>query len=223
MNIQKKTLNFSEDYHKKLKISTIKNLSNFFKMFKKNFHLFLAGLFGVRTPARKDSTISFSEAPSIILKKRISKLTGLVSCQTTASCNALHQSNPKLPQKSSLAKSGTAINTICSSSGNLNYTTDEQSSAFTITGNGNMDHTMCITSSTEPRVVFQLPENRRPSICFANAVPTLRERVKGSPRFPHRIAPTSSLNALIDDKEIDDDNGLFFPVSNLFYFSLISI
>lgn len=146
-----------------------------------------------------------------MLKKRISKLTGLVSCQTAASCNALHQSSTKLTPKSSLAKSGTAINTICSSSGNLNYTTDDQSAttAFTISGNGSdrIDHTMIITS-TEPRVVFQLPDNRRPSIYFANAAPTLRERVKGSPRFPHRIAPTSSLNALIDDKEIDDDNGL---------------
>lgn len=47
-----------------------------------------------------------------------------------------------------------------------------------------------------PRVNFQLPANRRPSICHQNSQPTLRERVKGSPRFPHRIMPTSSLNAL---------------------------
>lgn len=49
-----------------------------------------------------------------------------------------------------------------------------------------------------PRVNFQLPANRRPSICHQTSQPTLRERVKGSPRFPHRIMPTSSLNALAE-------------------------
>uniref|UniRef100_A0A1I8MU71 Gamma-aminobutyric acid type B receptor subunit 2 n=1 Tax=Musca domestica TaxID=7370 RepID=A0A1I8MU71_MUSDO len=47
----------------------------------------------------------------------------------------------------------------------------------------------------ETKVNFQLPANRRPSI--AQLQPTLRERVKGSPRFPHRVLPiTSSLGAL---------------------------
>lgn len=49
-----------------------------------------------------------------------------------------------------------------------------------------------------PRVNFQLPANRRPSIYHQMSQPTLRERVKGSPRFPHRIMPTSSLNALAE-------------------------
>lgn len=53
----------------------------------------------------------------------------------------------------------------------------------------------------EQKVNFQLPANRRTSICQQNAQPTLRERVKGSPRFPHRIAPTSSLNALEESRE----------------------
>lgn len=50
----------------------------------------------------------------------------------------------------------------------------------------------------EQRVNFQLPDSRQPSICHQSSQPTLRDRVKGSPRFPHRIAPTSSLNALED-------------------------
>lgn len=52
----------------------------------------------------------------------------------------------------------------------------------------------------EQKVNFQLPANRRPSICLQSSQPTLRERIKGSPRFPHRIAPTSSLNALEDNR-----------------------
>lgn len=53
----------------------------------------------------------------------------------------------------------------------------------------------------EQRVNFQLPDNRRSSICHQNAQLTLRERIKGSPRFPHRILPTSSLNALEDGQK----------------------
>lgn len=49
-----------------------------------------------------------------------------------------------------------------------------------------------------PRVNFQLPANRRPSISPQASQPTMRERVKGSPRFPHRIMPTSSLNTLVE-------------------------
>ena len=65
---------------------------------------------------------------------------------------------------------------------------------------------------SEPRVIFQLPLNRRPSICQQNAEPTLRERVKGSPRFPHKIAPTTSLNALVEteitNESMDDTKGM---------------
>lgn len=53
----------------------------------------------------------------------------------------------------------------------------------------------------EQRVNFQLPDSRRPSMYCQSSQPTLRERVKGSPRFPHRIAPTSSLNALEDGQK----------------------
>lgn len=63
------------------------------------------------------------------------------------------------------------------------------------TGAGNTT-TSCVTY-LEPKVNFQLPANRRPSIAIQQ--PTLRERIKGSPRFPHRILPTGSLNALMDD------------------------
>ena len=54
------------------------------------------------------------------------------------------------------------------------------------------------TEERGSRVNFILPTRRRSSIIHQNSQPTLRERVKGSPRFPHRIVPTSSLNALED-------------------------
>lgn len=183
--------------------------------------MFISGIFGGRTPARKDSTISFTETPSVMIKKRISKLTGIVSCQTTASCNALHTTSTKMSHKTSLAKSGTAINTISSSSGELSYNhvSEISSNAMQLTefptSNGASDYIdRIMLTSSEPRVFFQLPDNRRPSICVQT---TLRERIKGSPRFPHRIAPTSSLNALIDDKneELDDETGKSYIYSDL--------
>lgn len=186
----------------------------------------IKGIFGgggsrLPSSARKDSTISMAEAPSVTIKKRISKLTGLVSCQTAVSCNALHTTTNRMVQKSPLAK--TAVNTISRSSGELSYNhvfdrgmgtmvlpatlpppppvpmTEFGIGAFTKYGDG-----------TEPRVIFKLPDNRRPSSATVFQTATLRERVKGSPRFPHRIAPTSSLSALFDDKydDLDDDYGL---------------
>ncbi|XP_062705016.1 gamma-aminobutyric acid type B receptor subunit 2-like [Aedes albopictus] len=53
-------------------------------------------------------------------------------------------------------------------------------------------------TGSEPKVNFMLPPvvaNRRSSI-----VPTLRERIKGSPRFPHRVCPTSSMSELAGDR-----------------------
>uniref|UniRef100_A0A1I8QF15 Gamma-aminobutyric acid type B receptor subunit 2 n=1 Tax=Stomoxys calcitrans TaxID=35570 RepID=A0A1I8QF15_STOCA len=58
----------------------------------------------------------------------------------------------------------------------------------------------------ETKVNFQLPANRRPSI--AQIQPTLRERVKGSPRFPHRVLPiTSSLGALEETVDMGRPKG----------------
>uniref|UniRef100_A0A1S4J7W5 G-protein coupled receptors family 3 profile domain-containing protein n=1 Tax=Culex quinquefasciatus TaxID=7176 RepID=A0A1S4J7W5_CULQU len=49
-------------------------------------------------------------------------------------------------------------------------------------------------TGSEPRVNFVLPtiEHRRPSIVHQHSQPTLRERIRGSPRFPHRVCPTAS-------------------------------
>ena len=74
------------------------------------------------------------------------------------------------------------------------------SAATSLAGGGGVEERPAEEPEEEevPRVNFQLPANRRPSICHQTSQPTLRERVKGSPRFPHRILPTSSLNALVE-------------------------
>lgn len=140
---------------------------------------------------RKDSTISYTEA-SQALRRHMTRLTGIVSYQATSSCNTLDTVNKNLNNQI-VAKSGTAIN--------ISYASNEDMASALppfIISNSLTESIDGTNADTEPesRVFFQLPKNRRPSILHQNSQPTLRERVKGSPRFPHRIAPTSSLSAL---------------------------
>lgn len=167
----------------------------------------IKGLFGSRAPSRKTSTASL--APSHIanaLKSHMNLLTGLLP-NTSTSCQVLN-TNPQESdsfRKASFAQSGTAINTQ-----HIEIVEPEliksrnrrKSMAFTISAYIETDpHTESQETEActpEPRVNFILPNRRRSSIIHQNSQPTLRERVKGSPRFPHRIVPTSSLNALED-------------------------
>lgn len=121
----------------------------------------------------------------------MTRLTGIVSYQATSSCNTLDTGNRNINNQM-VAKSGTAINVSYPSDENVSST----SHPFIISNS--LTESVDINADPEPelRVFFQLPKNRRPSILHQNSQPTLRERVKGSPRFPHRIAPTSSLGAL---------------------------
>ncbi|XP_054744804.1 uncharacterized protein LOC129249163 [Anastrepha obliqua] len=56
------------------------------------------------------------------------------------------------------------------------------------------------TKVHETKVNFQLPTNQQPS--FIQTQPTMRERIRGSPRFPHRVVPTCSLGALEEPDKI---------------------
>lgn len=173
----------------------------------------IRGFFGSRAPSRKASTASL--APSHIanaLKTHMSLLTNFLP-NTSSSCQVLNI-NPNerdTLRRQSFAQSGNAIN------GSIEIVEPEliksrnrrKSMAFTISAHVELKPSdfdvddiveeQCEASSTsESRVNFILPNRRRSSIIHQNSQPTLRERVKGSPRFPHRIVPTSSLNALED-------------------------
>lgn len=166
----------------------------------------IRGLFGSRAPSRKTSTASL--APSHIanaLKSHMNLLTGLLP-NTSSSCNVLN-TNPLEPdslRKSSFAQSGNAINSSMEivEPELIKSRNRRKSMAFTISAHVEKVPDVEIDEAeerdSEPRVNFILPNRRRSSIIHQNSQPTLRERVKGSPRFPHRIVPTSSLNALED-------------------------
>lgn len=167
----------------------------------------IKGLFGSRAPSRKTSTASL--APSHIanaLKCHMNLLTNLLP-NTSTSCHVLN-TNPLEPseslRKSSFAQSGNAINSTIEivEPELIKSRNRRKSMAFTISAHVEKVPDVEIDEAdergSEPRVNFILPTRRRSSIIHQNSQPTLRERVKGSPRFPHRIVPTSSLNALED-------------------------
>lgn len=150
-------------------------------------------------------------------------ITGLVP-NAASSCHTLNVNpiDPYILRRPSLAKSGTAINIEITEPEFEGTKSRRQSivpSAFTISGgggggglgcgggNGLKGSDLLSIGVLEPKVNFQLPANRRPSIALQ---PTLRERIKGSPRFPHRILPTGSLNALMDEDSKQSNGELFF-------------
>lgn len=163
-------------------------------------------LFGSRASSRKTSTASL--APSHIaqaLKSHMNLLTGFLP-NTSTSCQILN-TNPLEPislRKSSFAQSGNAINSSIEivEPELIKSRNRRKSMAFTISAHVEKVPDSEVDESDEcgspPRVNFILPHRRRSSIIHQNSQPTLRERVKNSPRFPHRIVPTSSLNALED-------------------------
>jgi gamma-aminobutyric acid type B receptor len=172
----------------------------------------IRGFFGSRAPSRKASTASL--APSHIanaLKSHMSMLTNILP-NTSTSCQVLNTTNPlekETLRRQSFTRSGNAIN-----SSTIEIVEPEliksrnrrRSMAFTIsnayvdkTPDFDVDEIVEEQCDSEPRVNFILPNRRRSSIIHQNSQPTLRERIRGSPRFPHRIVPTAcSLNALED-------------------------
>ena len=123
-------------------------------------------------------------------KSHMGMFSRLIPNTETASCNALYnQSNITTNPiaKSQFAKSGTDIDRITIDPDFLCEQPAETEIGKYI-------------QASETKVNFQLPFGRRPSI--ATVQPTLRERVKGSPRFPHRILPTTSLTALEEQQDL---------------------
>lgn len=132
---------------------------------------------------------------------------------SAASCTAIDTADNRPLRKMSLAKSGNAIDTIGMINDSLPLrersrnlpapppfiiSTDvdvDEKGAGDVIGSSQCD--IYVHTEYEPKVSFQLPINRRPSI-IQQQQPTMRERIKGSPRFPHRIVPFNSLNALVE-------------------------
>ncbi|XP_046801157.1 uncharacterized protein LOC111683175 [Lucilia cuprina] len=187
----------------------------------------LRGIFTRTQSSNKGSLASLADQKGIkaALKTHMGLFTRLIPSSQTASCNAiyserksevdlcLHQTgdnNLKPLKRKSLAKSGTHLDvtpidpnflpipTISAETIDIaqqcqtHYQPQHTQSTFNVPI---IEVENKYILEPETKVNFQLPANRRPSI--AQIHPSLRERVKGSPRFPHRVLPiASSLSAL---------------------------
>lgn len=133
-----------------------------------------------------------------------------------SSCNAIDTAGIQPLRRMSIARSGNAIDQRSSSLSSSillrdrsrhfpllpPFIIDNENDSINNESVNNRSNTLrknlYVDTDHEPKVNFQLPLGRRPSIFQQQ---TCRERVKGSPRFPHRIAPYNSLNALVENAE----------------------
>lgn len=174
----------------------------------------LRGIFSRTTSSNKGSTNSLSEQKGLkaAFKSHMGLFTRLIPSSQTASCNAIYcvpsdgaagpstsatgsSNNLKPMHRLSFAKSGTHLDVTIVDPNFLPIPTisaeTPDPSAINFCGKYIKAH--------ETKVNFALPSNRRPSNAAAI---TLRERVRGSPRFPHRILPpTCSLSALEESED----------------------
>lgn len=183
----------------------------------------LRGIFSRTTSSNKGSTASLADQKGLkaAFKSHMGLFTRLIPSSQTASCNAIYSNaNPlglegaslaveggtngthlKPIHRGSLTKSGTHLDhltkdpnflpipTICGESFDL-----QPNEPSALVGGK-------YVKLPETKVNFQLPNSRRPSLMQPTA-PSLRERVRGSPRFPHRILPpTCSLSALAEAED----------------------
>ncbi|XP_066594696.1 LOW QUALITY PROTEIN: uncharacterized protein GABA-B-R3 [Prorops nasuta] len=124
-------------------------------------------IFGSRPNSRKTSTASFTGVASA-LRAHMGYIAGLVPGTKAASTCQVNTQGTRSPHPR------------CGSGPIINITTDEDR-RFSLG--------LRRKESSEPRVNFSLPPQ-------AGNQGSSREKIKGSPRFPHRIVPANSLGAL---------------------------
>ncbi|EDW03446.1 gamma-aminobutyric acid type B receptor subunit 2 [Drosophila grimshawi] len=173
----------------------------------------LRGIFSRTTSSNKGSTASLADQKGLkaAFKSHMGLFTRLIPSSQTASCNAIYSNPSPQPEgnspaiengahlkpihRGSLTKSGTHLDHLTKDPNFLPIPTicSEKFDQEVQTGK--------YVKLPETKVNFQLPSSRRPS-AVQPAPPSLRERVRGSPRFPHRILPpTCSLSALAESED----------------------
>ncbi|XP_063700563.1 gamma-aminobutyric acid type B receptor subunit 2 [Culicoides brevitarsis] len=152
----------------------------------------LKGIFGSRVPSRKTSLASVNgQGITAAFKSHMNLLTGLVPAAHSTSCSTLNLPvvDPKVLRRPSFAKSGTSIEIT-----EPEFVETRRMSSVTVIKTRDFSCLKTELNTSESKVNFLLPPNRRSSIFqLESKVP---ERIKGSPRYPHKIMPTSSLSSL---------------------------
>lgn len=168
----------------------------------------LKNFFGSRPSSRKASTMSIADPTgqsiAAALRMHVGMLAGLVphgNRPLVLSCNTLNVPNPETKlRRESYAKSGPIIRII-----------DDEPSRSKYSSERSTPSTNKYVAEPETRVNFVLPTGHRKSMSQQNS----SERIKGSPRFPHRIAPSAaSLSALHGRRKASADS--VFSLSGAF-------
>ncbi|XP_076655390.1 gamma-aminobutyric acid type B receptor subunit 3 isoform X2 [Halictus rubicundus] len=134
----------------------------------------LFSLFGSRPTSRKTSTASFTGVASA-LRVHMGYIAGLVPGTKAASTCQVNAQGTRPPHPR------------CGSGPIISITSEEDR---------RLSLGLRRKESSEPRVNFSLPPKATTSQSSS------REKIRGSPRFPHRIVPANSLNAIASGSSI---------------------
>lgn len=145
----------------------------------------IKSFFGSRPSSRKASTMSIADPTgqsiAAALKMHVGMIAGLVpgnrKHSMVLSCNTLHVPHPELKlRRESYAKSGPIIR----------VTDDEPSCSYD--PDIPRQPPQKYIAEPETKVNFVLPATHKKAVSHESSC----ERIKGSPRFPHKIAPSAA-------------------------------
>ncbi|XP_053612233.1 gamma-aminobutyric acid type B receptor subunit 2 isoform X2 [Plodia interpunctella] len=164
----------------------------------------IKSFFGSRPSSRKASTMSIADpsGSSIAnaLKLHVGMIAGLVpgirKRSMVVSCNTLNVPNPELRlRRESYAKSGPIIRVIDDEPSCSNYEPDRR-----VSTGGNK-----YVAEPETKVNFVLPTPHKRARSHQNSC----EKIKGSPRFPHRLTPSTTSLTTIDTRRKTSADSVF--------------
>ncbi|XP_059055510.1 gamma-aminobutyric acid type B receptor subunit 2 [Achroia grisella] len=163
----------------------------------------LKSFFGSRPSSRKASTMSIADPTgqsiAAALKMHVGMIAGLVpgnrKHSMVLSCNTLHVPHPEIRlRRESYAKSGPIIRV-----------TDDEPSCSYQSERSISSGAQKYIAEPETKVNFVLPSTHNKSMSHQNS----SERIKGSPRFPHRISPTALSLTTLDNRRKTSADSVF--------------
>lgn len=171
----------------------------------------IKSFFGSRPSSRKASTMSIADPTgqsiAAALKMHVGMIAGLVpgnrKHSMVLSCNTLHVPHPELKlRRESYARSGPIIRVTDDEPSCSNYTSEKSLSSGT----------QKYIAEPETKVNFVLPETHKRPMSHQNSY----EKIRGSPRFPHRISPTATSLTTLDTRRKTSADSVFGITSRVF-------
>lgn len=171
----------------------------------------LKSFFGSRPSSRKASTMSIADPTgqsiAAALRMHVGMIAGLVpgnrKHSMVLSCNTLNVPNPESKlRRESYAKSGPIIRIIDDEPSCSKYSSDRSISSGT--------HKY--VAEPETKVNFVLPNTHKKPMSHQSSC----ERIRGSPRFPHKIAPTTTSLTTLNGRRKTSADSVFHISDGIF-------